>query len=155
MLGKAAEMGQDSVMPTSRRPSKPLLRLLLGACWLAVIAVPPAGLLQVRTRWLQQLERPEVQDDWNTFRRDMQAQSGRDAPVAGPVQRKVPRSAEPPLRVWLRDYVGLAIAAWVLFGTVLFGFLATAIVGLLAEDQPCGGRNAEKQQQRDGKDAEK
>ena len=46
---------------------------------------------------------------------------------AGPVRRKVPKSAEPPLKVWLRDYFVLAIAAWILFGSVVF-----LVTGLLA-----------------------
>jgi len=72
------------------------------------------------------LEQPAVQDDWDAFRRDMRGQSGRDAAVTGPVKRKEPKSAEPPLLVWLRDYMALAIVAWVLFGSVLFAFLGGA-----------------------------
>jgi hypothetical protein len=136
------------------RPSRRPLRLSLAVAWLAVVTVPPALLLAVRSSWLEQLARPSVQNDWDEFRSDMAAQSGRDAPVPGPVQRKVPRSAEPPLRVWLRDHVGLAIAAWVLFGSVLFGFLAATIVGLLAENQPRGRRDAEKDQEGDGENAQ-
>lgn len=139
--------------PLSRPPDRPL-RLFLAVAWLATVAVPPALLLGVRSSWLEQLARPAVQDGWDEFRRDMAAQSGRDAPVPGPVQRKVPRSAEPPLRVWLRDHVGLAIAAWVLFGSVLFGFLAATIVGLLAENQTRGRGHAEKDQNGDGENAE-
>jgi hypothetical protein len=126
----------------------------LVAAWLALVTLPPAVLLQVRSRWLEALDRPAVQADWDTFRNDMRTQSGRDAPVTGPVQRKVPRSAEPPLKVWLRDYVGLAIAAWVLFGTVLFGFLAAMVAGLFPENDPRGGRDTHKDQERDGKDAQ-
>ncbi len=123
-------------MPSPLRPSRRALRFILAVAWLAFMAVPPALLLEVRSAWLDQLARPAVQDDWDAFRRDMAAQSGRDVPVTGPVQRKVPRSAEPPLRVWLRDHVGLAIAAWILFGSVLFGFVAATTIGLLAEDRP-------------------
>jgi hypothetical protein len=126
----------------------------LVASWLAVIIIPPAVLLQVRSRWLEALDRPAAQADWDTFRRDMRSQSGRDAPVTGPVQRKVPRSVEPPLRVWLRDHVGLAIAAWVLFGTVLFGFSAAVVVGLFAENESRGDRDTEKHQNRDADDAQ-
>lgn len=140
-----------------KRGSRPATRTVLGAVlaiWLACMVVPPALLLRARKGWLEQLDRPAAQEDWDAFRHDMHRQSGRAAPISGPVQRKVPRSVEPPLRVWLRDYVGLAIAAWVVFGSVLFGFLATVIVGLLAQDQPRGGRDGKEQQQRDGENAE-
>ena len=136
------------------RPSSRSVISVLAALWLALMTIPPAFLLQVRSRWLEALDRPAVQADWDAFRRDMRAQSGRDAKTIGPVQRKVPRSAEPPLRVWLRDHVVLAITAWVLFGTVLFGFFATLIVGLVAENQPRGGGDSQEEQKRDGKDAQ-
>lgn len=87
----------------------------MAAAWIALVVVPPVALLRVRAGWLQRLEQPEAQAQWDAFRADMQRQSGRD----GPVQRKVPRSVEPPLRVWLRDYVWMGIAAWVLFGGII------------------------------------
>jgi len=57
----------------------------------------------------------------------MKQQSGQ----AGPVQRKVPKSAEPPLRVWLRDYLWLAIFAWLLFGSILSFFSGLLIIGVV------------------------
>lgn len=147
-------MGQDNPMKPVPSPTKTTLVAILVAAWMAVMVIPPVFLLQVRTRWLEALDQPEVQADWDAFRRDMRAQSGRDAPVTGPVQRKVPRSVEPPLKVWLRDHVGLAIAAWAIFGTVLFGFFAALIAGLLPQNQPRRGRDAQKDQKRDGEDAQ-
>jgi len=49
------------------------------------------------------------------------------------VQRKVPKSTEPPLRVWLRDYHWLAIAAWILFGTVLSFFTGVMVMGTVRQ----------------------
>ncbi|MFM7292419.1 MAG: hypothetical protein ACKOWG_15295 [Planctomycetia bacterium] len=97
---------------------------VIGA-WLAALIVPPTLLLQARSGWLEQLERPEAQAEWDAFRRDMGRQSGRD----GPVQRKVPKSVEPPARVWLRDYFQLAVMAWVLFVGVLGGFFCLLVAG--------------------------
>lgn len=147
-------MGQDRDMRSPPRPGRNTLLFMLVAGWLAVISVPPVVLLQLRAGWLEALESPAVQADWDAFRRDMRAQSGRDAPVTGPVQRKVPRSEEPPLKVWLREYVGLAVAAWVLFGSVLFGFFAALIVGLFTQNQPRGGCDTQEDQKRDGEDAQ-
>jgi hypothetical protein len=84
----------------------------LVAVWGLILAAPPVILLSQRDAWLAALDRPEAQTDWDDFRNAMREQTGRN----GPVQRKVPKSAEPPLRVWLRDYVGLAIAAWLRHG---------------------------------------
>lgn len=147
-------MGQNGHMKHFPGSTKTTLVAILVAGWLAVIAIPPVVLLQVRSGWLEALDRPALQADWDAFRRDMRAQSGRDAPVTGPVQRKVPRSVEPPLKVWLREYVGLAIAAWVLFGTVLFGFFAALIAGLFAQNQPRSGCDTQKDHKRDGEDAQ-
>jgi hypothetical protein len=137
-----------------------LTTALLAAAWLALLAVPPLLLLRERGAWLERLERPAAQADWDAFRADMRRQSGRDGPVAGPVQRKVPKSAEPPALVWLRDHVGLAIAAWVLFAGVLGGFFCLLVAGAvaargsrpasLAEDQLRGERHD--QEQHDGDD---
>jgi hypothetical protein len=95
--------------------------------WAATLVGPPIALLRWRAARLAELDAPAIQADWDAFRDEMRRQSGR----TGPVQRKVPRSPEPPERVWLRDYVGLAIAAWVALTGVLGGFLGLAIRGIL------------------------
>lgn len=135
--------------------------------WLAALILPPVMLFRARVAWLQQLEQPEAQSDWDAFRRDMKQQSGRD----GPVQRKVPKSVEPPARVWLRDYFRLAVVAWVLFVGVLGGFFSMLVAGVLrgaggrtgggpagaaslAQEQPCRQHNDEKQHERDGDDTQ-
>ena len=139
--------------------------------WLAALILPPVLLSQTRTDWLAQLDLPEAQSNWDTFRRDMRQQSGRD----GPVQRKVPKSAEPPARVWLRDYFRLAVVAWVLFVGVLGGFFCLLVAGVLSgtttsltvapteatpssgslsEDQPRRHDDANKQHERDAENAQ-
>jgi hypothetical protein len=100
--------------------------------WITLLAVPPTLLIRARASWLASLEDPSVQADWEGFRSDMQAHSGRE----GPVQRKVPRSLEPPLRVWLRDHFGLAIAAWVILAGTLGAFLGMMVVGAVTGPAP-------------------
>ena len=84
--------------------------------WGVFVTLPPVGLSLVRERLLAWQSSPAAQQQWTEFREAMQEEST----GAGPVKRKVPKSVEPPLKVWLRDYFGLAIGAWVLFGSVLF-----------------------------------
>jgi len=81
--------------------------------------------LRWRQHRLPTVATPAVQADWDIFRADMQRQTGYD----GPVQRKAPKSPEPPELVWLRDYPGLASAAWIVFVGVLAGFLGIAAIG--------------------------
>jgi len=137
------------------------------AIWLAALIVPPVMLLRVRADWLEQLDRPEAQSHWDDFRSDMRQQSDRD----GPVQRKVPKSAEPPARVWLRDYFRLAVVAWVLFVGVLGGFFSLLVAGVLrgatgrvsstgnaaaslAQNESCRQGNDEEQHKRDTDDTQ-
>lgn len=96
------------------------------AVWLAAIVLPPVALSAWRTNRLAELSKPGVQAEWDTFREAMRKESGRD----GPVQRKVPKSAEPPELVWLRDYFSLAVVAWVTLVGVLGGFAAMLVVGV-------------------------
>lgn len=112
-------------------PRREMLRLRVGVTlivgWVLLMVLPPLVLWNLRGNWLAKLERPAVQQQWDQFRQDMQQQSDR----SGPVQHKVPKSAEPPLRVWLRDYFGLAVAAWGVLGSTLYAFLALAVMGVI------------------------
>lgn len=112
---------------------------IAAACWLTAVVVPPVLLARVRAPWLADLEHPERQTEWDRFRSDMRRQSGRD----GPVQRKVPRSAEPPARVWLRDHFALAVAAWTLFAGVLGGVFCLFAVGTLIGRESAADRRAD------------
>jgi hypothetical protein len=95
--------------------------------WGMALAVPPVLLVRSRAARLAELDAATVQSDWDAFRDDMRRQSDR----SGPVQRKVPRSAEPPERVWLRDHLALAITAWVALVGVLGGVLGFLLVGVV------------------------
>lgn len=131
---------------------------LFAVAWLALLVVPPALLVRARDAWLANLAAGEVQEDWEEFRRDMRAQTGRE----GPVQRKVPRSAEPPLRVWLRDHLWLAVTAWVVLAGTLGGFLGMMVAGVaggrrgesLPENHLGGGRDDQEKNQRDAQHAQ-
>ncbi len=111
---------------TERSPR--LVAAVVVAVWLATLALPPAILAAWRTSRLAELARPEVQAEWDAFRAAMREQSG----GAGPVQRKVPKSPEPPELVWLRDYFALAVTAWVALVGVLGGFLGLLVLGVTA-----------------------
>jgi len=100
---------------------------VLLAAWAAAVALPPVAFLAWRQGRLEQLARPAAQAEWDAFRDAMRGQTGR----AGPVQRKGPKSAEPPELVWLRDYPALAVTAWVVLVGVLGGCLAMLARGAI------------------------
>jgi hypothetical protein len=104
------------------------------AVWTATLVAPPVAFLRWREGRLATLAEPSAQENWDAFREDMRRQSG----PTGPVQRKVPRSAEPPERVWLRDYPWLAVTAWVTFAGVLGGCLGLLLLGSLTGTNMAG-----------------
>ena len=105
------------------RRSLPISLLVV---WFLLMVLPPYALWTLRGSWLDDLDSPNIQAEWNQFRDDMKKQSDR----SGPVQHKVPKSSEPPLRVWLRDYFWLAVIAWAVLASVLYGFFGLAILGV-------------------------
>jgi len=143
-------------------PLTTTLLAALGLVWLVLLVAPPAVLLVARQRWLTSVEGAESQMQWDRFRAAMREQAG----PQGPVQHKVPKSPEPPLRVWLRDYVWLAVAAWLVLGGTLGLATGLLVVGAVAgrrrdgrrlpsEDQPGRERDHEEQHERDAENAEK
>ena len=61
---------------------------------------------------LARLDTPESQAAWDAWRAEARRQAAGD----GPVRRREPKSAEPPLLVLLRDYWAVCTAAVVVFG---------------------------------------
>jgi hypothetical protein len=111
------------------------LPLALVVAWAATLGLPPVLLARWRSERLVQLSDPAVQAEWTEFREAMKKQTDR----SGPVQRKVPKSTEPPELVWLRDYFWLAVAAWVVLAGVLGAFLALAVLGVARGPRPANG----------------
>ena len=146
----------------ARAPRRPRLLGLAGAViaalWCGLLIGPPVAFVKWREGRLAELTAPAIQADWDGFRAAMQRESGR----TGPVQRKVPKSAEPPELVWLRDYPALAVTAWVAFVGILGGFVGLLALGMLgeaaarsaAENQPRREGDDEEQHQRDAEHTE-
>lgn len=95
--------------------------------WCGLLIGPPVAFLRWRETRLPELANPTTQAEWDGFRAAMRRESGRD----GPVQRKVPKSVEPPELVWLRDYPVLAVVAWIAFVGILGGFVGLLSLGML------------------------
>ena len=117
-----------------RRRLAATVSLVLVGIWVALVALPPAVFLQWREGRLEALSAPAVQRDWDRFRADMREQ----AAGAGPVRRKVPRSAEPPELVWLRDYPAVVVAAWVVFVGLLGATVGVLLRGAASTPGPRG-----------------
>jgi hypothetical protein len=78
--------------------------------------------------WAQvTLSTPESTVAWETWREDVRA--SQDHP--SPVQRRVPKSTEPPALVLTRDNFGVMLGGAVFFSSLLYWVIAWFITGIL------------------------
>jgi hypothetical protein len=73
-------------------------------------------------------EGQERQAEWDRWR----GAAAEQAAGKGPVQRRVPKSAEPPTLVLLRDHYVMCVSAFLLFGSVLFGVCMFLVRGIVS-----------------------
>jgi hypothetical protein len=97
------------------------------ACYLLIVAGVIWSLFSARSWALSDLATPESTAEWEAWRADVRAQQ--DQPT--PVRRAVPKSAEPPALVLMRDYFGVSITGAILFSSVLFWICAWLLHGML------------------------
>ncbi len=101
---------------------------LWGAGYIALMAAVVGWLFSTRDWALAELAKPASTAAWEAWREDVRADQ--DRPV--PVQRRVPKSAEPPALVLTRDYFGVILTAAVLFSSLLYWVIAWLINGMLS-----------------------
>ncbi len=101
--------------------------------WVAIVLYLVGGtallglLLGMRGPLLERMSTAAEQQNWEAWREEAAKQDGK----TGPVQRRVPKSKQPPMLVLLRDHFAVIISAAVVFYTVLFGFGAYVVGGVL------------------------
>lgn len=98
-------------------------------CYVAWMALLLGGLFWARQTAFRVYGGVAAQADWNQFRDDM-ARLARD----GPVERRPPKSPEPPALVLMRDYFGVSLVGAVVFGSLLFAMLMGATRGAFTRD---------------------
>jgi hypothetical protein len=99
--------------------------------YLIVMGAAALLLVRIRDEQIAQLSQPRAQDAWQDWRSAAAEQAGRE----GPVQRRTPRSVEPPALVLLRDHFGVMLAATIILGTALLAVILLAVHGVLARTQ--------------------
>ena len=78
--------------------------------------------------WAQaNLSTPESTAAWEAWREDVRASQDRPAPV----QRRVPKSAEPPALVLTRDYFAVSLFGALFFSSLLYWVIAWFVTGIL------------------------
>jgi hypothetical protein len=114
-----------------------------GVAYAALVGATVWGLVAARHWALDTQVRQPTDEAWQKYRSDVQRQQQSGNYV---VQRRVPTSPEPPLRVMLRDHFAALLVGCLVFNTIVVGFLAWTMSGALAQrrkvasQQPAAGR---------------
>ena len=96
------------------------------AGWLLLLALLTAGLVVTQRRVVESLDRPEAKAQWQLWKQEAERQTKLGA---GPVQRKAPRTNEPPALILMRDHFTAVWGCAALLASCLYAFLATALRG--------------------------
>jgi hypothetical protein len=96
------------------------------AAYAFLIVATLAGLDWARRALLAKLDTPASRQEWEDWR----SAAKRQAEGEGPIQRRIPKSPEPPTLVLLRDYYEVCIAGAWLFTTLLFAVLVFVVRGM-------------------------
>ena len=111
------------ILPVTLSPG--LLVLITG--YLLMLGAIAWSLMVARDWALAELTTAESRRDWDAWRADVRQQDEQ----AGPVRRQVPKSAEPPALVLMRDYFAVSLVGALLFMTLLYWVNAWFIYGIL------------------------
>jgi len=100
---------------------------LWGIGYVVLLAAVVWWLFSARDWARAELTKPESTTAWETWRADVRADQGRPAPV----QRRVPKSAEPPALVLTRDYFGVILGGALFFSSLLYWVIAWLVMGIV------------------------
>lgn len=95
-----------------------------------LMGVVVGSMLWERQKVIAELSTPQSIADWEMWREDVRHQQI----DPGPVQRRVPKSAEPPALVLMRDYFGVSLVGATLFSSVLYWIVAWFVTGALKSE---------------------
>ena len=94
--------------------------------WVVMVGGVAGAMFAVRHNVLQSAG-VHSQQDWEEWREAVQASQTKD----GPVQRRVPKSDEPPAVVLLRDHFAVCLSIALVLSAVLFGTFVLFARGVL------------------------
>ena len=94
--------------------------------YLLTMASVVGTMFYLRERTLITFDTPAARADWQAWREAAAEQSAH-----GPVQRRVPKSPEPPALVLMRDNFTVILAGSVIFSSLLFASFMWAVRGVL------------------------
>jgi len=101
--------------------------LLVAIGYIAMVIAVVWSLRSAREWALTQLTTPKSIEDWQTWRDDVKRQQTEPGPVA----RRIPKSAEPPGLVLMRDNFMVCLVGALVFSSLLYWVLAWFVRGML------------------------
>jgi hypothetical protein len=111
---------------------------LWGAGYVVLVVAVVWWIFSAR-RWAEaELTKPESTAAWETWRADVIADQHRPAPV----QRRVPKSTEPPALVLMRDYFAVSLGGAVFFSSLLYWVIAWFVTGIFSAPQDAPRQDA-------------
>jgi hypothetical protein len=116
------------------RPSPTSLAAVFAwlVAYLAVMSLVAAGVYYGRKQALAVYGTGEAQAQWDAWRQGAK----RMAEESGPVKRRLPKSAEPPALVLMRDYFAICLSLALVLSTVLFATFMFMLQGALRANTP-------------------
>jgi hypothetical protein len=105
-----------------------MLKFWIAAYVLMLVAIV-AGLFALRASVLAEMSTPAAEADWMRWK----AEAAKEDGTAGPVQRTVPKSNEPPLLILMRDYFRASVVGLLLPVSALYWFIAWLVHGVATQ----------------------
>lgn len=100
---------------------------LWGAGYVVLLVAVVWWLFSAREWARVELAKPESTAAWEAWREDVRASQGKPAPV----ERRVPKSTEPPALVLTRDFFGVILGGAILFSSLLYWVVAWFAMGIV------------------------
>jgi hypothetical protein len=97
------------------------------AAYIALAAIVVVGMFRWRRAVLAELSTPESLAAWREWREDVSQKNS----SLGPIERKVPKSEEPPTLVLMRDNFAVSLVGAVFFSSLLYWIIAWFVTGAL------------------------
>lgn len=123
-------------MQQARRVSGWLWCLIVG--YIVLLCVVVGSMFWVRHTALTELAAPESIADWESWREEVRKEQANP----GPVQRRVPKSAEPPGLVLMRDYFVVSFVGATFFTSILYWIMAWFVTGAMGSSNANSKRAA-------------
>jgi hypothetical protein len=105
----------------------------IGNCWrwwilgyVVLIGVVAGTMFWLRQSAIADWSSPKSISDWHAWREDVREQQI----TRGPVERRVPKSDEPPALVLMRDYFAVMMFGAILFSSLLYWLMAWFVTGI-------------------------